>query len=178
MHRLLQRMLGTSCDPQNTNFCAVCRKLFTGRRIHKELGVTATAILRQDFRQLEESARGSCQLCRLRWSQLTPQQRDELKECRKVTYGFWESRIGDGVVFEYWLDHKFGASKPWFSGSVAPGSHSDCQQWIHRSSNFLPTRLVDAGLDGSYIPRVCEGASLLWAHRMLRYPTAGEVRFR
>jgi hypothetical protein len=118
MHRLLRRIIGANSDAQNANLCAVCRNLFTGRRVDKALGVTPTAVLGQDFRQLEESVRSGCQLCRLRWSQLTPEHRDELKECWKVTYGFWESRVGDGVAFAYWLDHKFGGSKPWLEKSV------------------------------------------------------------
>jgi len=112
LQRLSQRLSGASSDAQNPNLCAVYQNLFRGCRIDKELGVTATAVLGQDFRQLEESVRIGCQLCQLRWSQLTPEQRVELKECRKVSYGFWESRVGDGVAFEYWLDDKFGGTKP------------------------------------------------------------------
>jgi hypothetical protein len=118
MRRLLQRLSGASGDAQNPNLCAVCQNLFKGRRIDKELGVTATAVLGQDFCQLEKSVRIGCQLCQLRWNQLTPEQRVDLKECRKVTYGFWESRVGDGVAFEYWLDEKFGGIKPWLTKSV------------------------------------------------------------
>jgi len=106
MHRLLQRLSGASSDIQNSNLCAVCQNPFRGHRMDKELvlGATATAVLGQDFRQLEESVRFGCQLCQLRWNQLTPEQQVELKECQKVTYGFWKSRVGDGVTFEYWLD--------------------------------------------------------------------------
>jgi hypothetical protein len=118
MRGLLQRITGAFSDAQNANFCAICRKLFAGRRVDKPLGVTGTAVLGQSFRQLEESARSGCQLCRLRWSQLTPEQRDELIAGWKVTYGFWRSRVGDGVAFAYWLDHKFNGSKPWLEKSV------------------------------------------------------------
>jgi len=118
MRQLLHRITGASSNAQNTNLCAVCQNLFTGRRVDKALGVTPTAVLGQDFHQLEESVLSGCQFCRLRWSQLTSEQRDELKECLKVTYGFWQSRIGDGVEFSYWLDHKFDGSKPWFRKSV------------------------------------------------------------
>jgi hypothetical protein len=82
------------------------------------IGDTTTAVLRQDFRQLEESVRIGCQLCQLRWNRLTLEQRVELKGCRKVTYCFWKSRLGDGVAFEYWLDEKFGGMKPSLRSSV------------------------------------------------------------
>jgi hypothetical protein len=118
MNRPVHRLLGASNDAQNPNICTVCQNLFSGCRVDKELGVTATAVLGQDFRQLEESMRSGCQLCQLRWNQLTPEERVELKECRKVTYGFWKSRVGDGVAFEYWLDEKFGGIKPSFTKSV------------------------------------------------------------
>lgn len=39
-------------------------------------------------------------------------------------------------------------------------SHINCQKWIHQSSDFLPTRLVDIGPDDGHTPRVCEGSSL------------------
>jgi len=123
MHRISQRLSGAIHGPAqnvNANLCPVCQRLFTGSRVDKALGVTATAVLPQNFFQFEQSVRRGCQLCQLRWSHLTPEERVELREggCNKITYGFWESRVGDGVAFEYWLEHKFGGAKPWLSKSV------------------------------------------------------------
>ncbi|RMZ90673.1 hypothetical protein DV736_g2094, partial [Chaetothyriales sp. CBS 134916] len=118
MYSFLQRLRLAPAIDNNSNLCTVCQSLLTGRRIDKALGVTATANLAQTFVQLEDSVRNGCRLCRLRWNGLTSDQRSELRLCEKVTFGFWQSSIGDGVVFEYWLDNKFAGMKPWLSLSV------------------------------------------------------------
>ena len=124
MNHLLQRIAKPFMDNRNPNLCSVCRPLFTGQRKDKELGVPATELLPQTVQQLEHTATHGCDLCRLRWNQLKPEERSDLGNCDKITYGFWQSRVGDGVVFEYWLDTWEGGLKPRVSRSVKLKKHS------------------------------------------------------
>lgn len=105
-------------DHINPHLCSVCRPLFAGQRKDKELGVPATELLHQTVQQLEDTAAHGCNLCLLRWNQLKPEERIDLRDCTRITYGFWQSRVGDGVVFEYWLDTWEGGMKPRASRSV------------------------------------------------------------
>lgn len=83
MHRVSQRLSGVihgSAQNVNANLCPVCQRLFAARRVGKVLGVTATAVLPQNFFELEQSAGRGYQLCQLRWSHLTREERTELRE--------------------------------------------------------------------------------------------------
>lgn len=118
MEAIVQGMTNLATDVQNPTLCLTCRPLFTGQRKDKKLGGVATEVLAQDIRQLEHAATHGCDLCRLRWSQLNPEERSDLRGCVKVTYGFWQSGVGDGIVFEYWLDTWQDGVKPRVSRSV------------------------------------------------------------
>ena len=133
-------------DNRNPNLCSVCRPLFTGRRKDKVLGVSATELLPQTVQQLEHTASQGCDLCRLRWNQLKPAERSDLADCDKITYGFWQSRVGDGIVFEYWLNSWMGGLGPRVSRSVKLKERSS------RSQSLVSKHLVEANnfVRGSY----------------------------
>ena len=63
-------------------------------------GLPAEHVFPQDFNQLESSAR-TCQLCHLRWDQLSLEERVDLRNSKLVKYFFYTMGNMDGLVFEY-----------------------------------------------------------------------------
>ena len=91
----------TTWNGQST-LCLHCRSIFSGNRQDKPLGVTAKAHFLQTLQGLQASAEsGACHLCYIRWHDLSRKEREDLRGCTKVTFGFWRSSVGDGIAFEY-----------------------------------------------------------------------------
>ncbi len=90
----------------HSSLCLPCRSIFSGNRQEKPLGVTAKAHFLQTLQGLQASAEsGTCHLCYIRWHDLSRKEREDLQGCTKVTFGFWRSGVGDGIVFEYFYPH-------------------------------------------------------------------------
>ncbi len=86
----------------HSSLCLQCRSIFSGNRQDKPLGVTAKARFLQTLQGLQASAEsGACHLCYIRWHDLSRKEREDLQGCTKVTFGFWRSKVGDGIAFEY-----------------------------------------------------------------------------
>lgn len=101
-----------------SNLCQTCTSMFQGERKDKPLGVTATQPLNQTLQELESSAENGCHLCYIRWHDLSPAERLALTGCEKVTFGFWKSRVGDGIAFEYFYAQLQVQPKPCLTKSV------------------------------------------------------------
>lgn len=95
-----------------------CRSIFQGNRKTMPLGVTAPHPLNQTLKELQSSAENGCHLCFLRWHDLSPAERLALTGCEKVTFGFWESRVGDGIAFDYFYAQPQGKPKLCLTKSV------------------------------------------------------------
>jgi hypothetical protein len=86
----------------HSSLCLQCRSIFSGNRQEKPLGITAKAHFLQTLQGLQTSAEsGACHLCYVRWHDLSRKEREDLRGCTKVTFGFWRSSVGDGIAFEY-----------------------------------------------------------------------------
>lgn len=86
----------------HSSLCLQCRSIFSGNRQEKPLGITAKARFLQTLQGLQTSAEsGACHLCYVRWHDLSRKEREDLRGCTKVTFGFWRSSVGDGIAFEY-----------------------------------------------------------------------------
>jgi hypothetical protein len=97
-------------SPSNgdSRLCQACRSIFQGQRKDKPLGVTATHPFPQTLQELQSSAEQGCHLCYIRWHDLPPADRKALEGCSRVTFGFWQSSIGDGIAFEYFYSRPQG----------------------------------------------------------------------
>jgi hypothetical protein len=83
------------------------------------LEVTATPHFWQTLQQLQVSAEsGSCHLCYIGWHDLSPKEREDLQGCTKVTFGFWRSSVGDGIVFAYFYPRPLENKKLCLTKSV------------------------------------------------------------
>lgn len=102
MLKLFSSFLPISSPPnRGPSLCQTCRSIFEGQRKDKPLGVTAAHPFKQTFQELQSSAEQGCHLCYIRWQDLSPADRVALQGCIKVTFGFWQSSVGDGIAFEY-----------------------------------------------------------------------------
>jgi hypothetical protein len=68
--------------------------------MQKDLGARPEVDLQQNVAELQTSAEQGCQLCWLRWIQ-TESYRHLLSKRQNTKFGFWESRLGDGIAFTY-----------------------------------------------------------------------------
>jgi hypothetical protein len=94
--------ISSTASDGHSSLCLQCRSIFSGNRQDNPLGTTAKAHFLQTLQGLQTSAEsGACHLCYIRWHDLSPKEREELQGCTEVTFGFWRSRVGDGVAFEY-----------------------------------------------------------------------------
>jgi hypothetical protein len=84
-----------------SNLCQTCSSIFRGNRKDKPLGVTGRHPLNQTLQELQSSAENGCHLCYIRWNDLSAADKLALRGCVKVNFGFWESRVGNGLAFEY-----------------------------------------------------------------------------
>lgn len=75
----------------------------------KNLGGPAEGVLGQTLDELELSALQGCQLCWLRFNQITDEEKATLSRTQNIKYGCWESEIGDGTAFEY---ERLGEEEP------------------------------------------------------------------
>jgi hypothetical protein len=90
-----------SSTDRDSDICDSCNSLFRGERQDKPLGVTATTPFPQTLEELQCSANRGCHLCFIRWNGLSAAEKDDLRGCTKVTFGYWESAVGNGIAFEY-----------------------------------------------------------------------------
>ena len=80
--------------------CGHCQSIFRGQKMVGDAGLPAEHLFPQDFSQLESSAR-TCQLCHLRWHQLSPAERNDLRDSTLIKYFFYTLGNLAGLVFEY-----------------------------------------------------------------------------
>ena len=80
--------------------CEHCQSVFHGQKRMGDAGLPVEHVFPQDFTQLESSAR-TCQLCHLRWDQLSLEDRFDLRNSTLVKYFFYTIGYLDGLVFEY-----------------------------------------------------------------------------
>ena len=99
--------------------CQTCQSIFTGQRKDKAPGAPTEADLNQTWDELELSAQQGCQLCWLRFNQVSDNEKTTLSRDQSIRYGYWESRVGNGIAFDY---TRLGGEKPLtHSISVVPG---------------------------------------------------------
>ncbi|CZR67858.1 uncharacterized protein PAC_17757 [Phialocephala subalpina] len=115
---LLSSRSGRSPTDDLSTLCQPCASIFRSQYKDKPLGVTATHNFPQTVEQLQSSAESGCHLCYIRWDDLTPKDREALRGCAKITYGFWKSKIGNGIAFEYFYPTPPATGKPYLTVSV------------------------------------------------------------
>ena len=92
-----------SPDQPLSQLCSLCASIFTGQRIDKGLGEEAIEPFCQTLEQLKEAAyEKACHFCLLRYRTFSYKELKELEGCKHVRFGFWTSRVGKGVAFDYY----------------------------------------------------------------------------
>jgi hypothetical protein len=96
------RSFTSGSSDQQSNLCYACQSIFSGNPKTLEFGASAEDILPQTVHDLQQSALQGCQLCYLRWGQLSDEEGAKVTVgCEMIKYGFSDSRIGQAIVFEY-----------------------------------------------------------------------------
>lgn len=132
---LLSSRSGRPAREDLSTLCKPCSSIFRGQYKDKPLGVTATHHFPQSFELLQSSAEADCHLCYIRWNDLTLKDRDALRGCTKITYGFWKSNVGDGIAYEYFFPIPHAIEKPCLTLSVL-------FKPLDGKSTYLPSRHV------------------------------------
>lgn len=138
----LTYLLPSGSSIENCNLCGTCRCITQGRRKDKSLGVTATHLFAQTTQELALSAEHGCHLCYIRWQDLTIDDRKALEGCSKVTFGFWQSSVGDGVAFEYVYPKLPKEGKPCLMKSLRIKSKAEVAQ----ETPGMVSRATDEGI--------------------------------
>ena len=80
--------------------CNDCQSIFHGAKKVGNAGLPAEHVFPQSFKRLESSSQ-TCQLCYLRWEQLSSEERNELRNSTIIKYFFYTLGKLSGLVFEY-----------------------------------------------------------------------------
>ena len=107
-----------STTKANTNLCEACGVIFKRRRVDKALGAPAPKTLHQSLRDVSLAARQCCHLCHLKLDLLTDAAKKNLDGCERIRYGFRESKVGDGVAFDYYYPRPQPGSEEYLQKSV------------------------------------------------------------
>jgi hypothetical protein len=107
----------TKC-PSLSPLCKACKSMFQGSQREKELGGAATHSLGQNLLELDISARSGCHLCYVRSQQLSPVERVQVDVSADIKFGFWKSRVGDGIAFSFIIPNARRDSNPYLSKST------------------------------------------------------------
>ena len=92
-----------SPDQPLSQLCSLCASIFTGDRIDKGAGEEAIEPFRQTLERLREAAyEKACHFCLLRYRAFSHKELENLEGCEHVRFGFWTSRVGKGVAFDYY----------------------------------------------------------------------------